>query len=410
MKLDQSAERQVFTVSQAVDQARALLENTFPKIWIEGEVSNFKRHSSGHFYFTLKDAHSQLRSAMFRGANRLVRFQMEDGLKVLAGGRMSIYTARGDFQLVVEALEPAGLGALQLAFEQLKKKLANEGLFDPSRKQPLPMFPRRVAVITSPTGAAIQDILNVTGRRSPLADISVYPVRVQGAGAAEEIVRALRRLNETGGWDVIICGRGGGSLEDLWAFNEEIVARALVASAIPVISAVGHEVDYTIADFVADARAETPTAAAEMVVRDRRELLDQVRALRRILSGKVGDRLREARRRLERAQTSRLLTKPLAVFEPLAQRLDDLSVRLRGTAVGRLRLAREQWRGLLAQLEALSPLNVMRRGYSLVYRLPEQRLVHDSAQLNTSGRVRVRFQRGEAVCRVEEIVKPKSGA
>ncbi len=408
MKLDQSAERQVFTVSQAVDQARALLENTFPKIWIEGEVSNFKRHSSGHFYFTLKDAHSQLRSAMFRGANRLVRFQMEDGLKVLAGGRMSIYTARGDFQLVVEALEPAGLGALQLAFEQLKKKLANEGLFDPSRKQPLPMFPRRVAVITSPTGAAIQDILNVTGRRSPLADISVYPVRVQGAGAAEEIVRALRRLNETGGWDVIICGRGGGSLEDLWAFNEEIVARALVASAIPVISAVGHEVDYTIADFVADARAETPTAAAEMVVRDRRELLDQVRALRRILSGKVGDRLREARRRLERAQTSRLLTKPLAVFEPLAQRLDDLSVRLRGTAVGRLRLAREQWRGLLAQLEALSPLNVMRRGYSLVFKHPQDQLIKNAELLSPGDVLRVRFSQGEAKCQVDKITKDKS--
>lgn len=397
-----AAERQVFTVTEIVERARALLEDAFPRVWVEGELSNFKHHTSGHFYFTLKDAQSQLRAAMFRGANRLVRFRPEDGLKVLAGGRLSLYPARGDFQLVVEELEPAGLGALQLAFEQLKKKLASEGLFDPRRKKPLPAFPRRIAVVTSPTGAAVRDILNVTGRRSPLADVALYPVRVQGPGAAEEIAHALTRLNETGGWDVIICGRGGGSLEDLWAFNEEVVARAIAASAIPVVSAVGHEVDYTIADFVADVRAETPTAAAEMVLRDRRELLEQIRSRQRLLAARIQDRLRDGRRRLERVLASRLLRRPRAVLEPLAQRLDDLGAQLRAGLKNRLRLARERWRGLGAQLEALSPLNVLRRGYSLVYELATGRLVRDSRDLAPAAALRIRFHRGEAQVRVEK--------
>lgn len=402
-----AAARQVFTVTEIVERARALLEDAFPRVWVEGELSNFKHHTSGHFYFTLKDAQSQLRAAMFRGANRLVRFRPEDGLKVLAGGRLSLYPARGDFQLVVEELEPAGLGALQLAFEQLKKKLASEGLFDPRRKKPLPAFPRRIAVVTSPTGAAVRDILNVTGRRSPLADVALYPVRVQGPGAAEEIAHALTRLNETGGWDVIICGRGGGSLEDLWAFNEEVVARAIAASAIPVVSAVGHEVDYTIADFVADVRAETPTAAAEMVLRDRRELLEQIRSRQRLLAARMQDRLRDGRRRLERVLASRLLRRPRAVLEPLAQRLDDLSGQLKTGLKNRLRLAREHWRGLGAQLEALSPLNVLRRGYSLVYELATGRLVRDSRDLAPAAALRIRFHRGEAQVRVEKLILVK---
>ncbi|MEW6515298.1 MAG: exodeoxyribonuclease VII large subunit [candidate division FCPU426 bacterium] len=397
-----AGDRRVFTVTEIVERARALLENEFPRVWVEGELSNFKQHTSGHFYFTLKDAQSQLRAAMFRGANRLVRFRPEDGLKVLAGGRLSLYPARGDFQMVVEELEPAGLGALQLAFEQLKKKLAAEGLFDPKRKKSLPAFPRKIAVVTSPTGAAVRDILNVTGRRSPLADIAVYPVRVQGAGAAEEIAHALERLNAVGGWDVIICGRGGGSLEDLWAFNEEVVARAIAASAIPVVSAVGHEVDYTIADFVADVRAETPTAAAEMVLRDRRELLEQLRSRERLLAGRIRERLREGRLRLERVLASRLLRRPRAVLEPLAQRLDDLGSQLKNGLKNRLRLARERWRSLGAQLEALSPLNVLRRGYSLVYQLPGETLVRDSRELSAGDALRIRFHRGEARVRVEK--------
>jgi len=400
-----SQERKVYTVSEIVEQARGLLEQAFARVWVEGEISNFKQHSSGHFYFTLKDANSQLRSAMFRSTNRLVRFRVEDGLKVVACGRLSIYSVRGDFQMVVETLEPAGLGALQLAFEQLKKRLAQEGLFAPERKKELPEFPKRIAVVTSPTGAAIRDILNVTGRRSPLADISIYPVRVQGEGSAQEIAHALRRLNEVGKWDVIICGRGGGSLEDLWAFNEEIVARAIAESKIPIISAVGHEIDYTIADFVADVRAETPTAAAEMVVRDRRELWEQVRVLHHILTGKISERLNEFRRRLDHALSSRLLQKPLAVFEPLAQRLDDLTSSLRLNFANRIRWQHERLRGLAAELEALSPLKVMGRGYSLVYRLPAGELVRDANDLKISEKVNIRFYQGEAQCQVEKIKK-----
>ncbi len=396
-------DREVYSVSEVVARARDLLEGAFSRVWVEGEISNFKGHFSGHFYFTLKDSESQLRAAMFRGANRGLKFQVENGLKVIAGGRLSIYSARGDFQMVVENLEPAGLGALQLAFEQLKQKLAQAGLFDPGRKKNLPEFPRRIAVVTSPTGAAIRDILNVTGRRSMLADISIYPVRVQGESAAREIAQALRRLNEENGWDVIICARGGGSLEDLWAFNEEIVAQAIADSRIPVISAVGHEIDYTISDFVADVRAETPTAAAEMVLRDRRELLEQIKSFSRIMSNKLTGRLRESRRRLDRVLDSRILQQPRRVFEPLAQRLDDLFNHLRQRMGNQVRLGRERLQGRAAQLEALSPLKVMGRGYSLVYRLPGRDLLSKSAGLKPGDELEIVFHKGGAECEVKKI-------
>jgi exodeoxyribonuclease VII large subunit len=398
-------DRQVLTVTDLVTRAREALEGMFSRVWVQGEVSNFKKHSSGHCYFTLKDATGQLRCAMFKMANRGLKFQVADGLQVVAGGRLSVYTARGDFQLIAESLEPAGVGALMLAFEQLKARLAAEGLFEAGRKRPLPEFPQRIAVVTSPTGAAIQDILNVTGRRSPLADISLYPVRVQGAGAAEEIARALNRLNETGGWDVIIVGRGGGSLEDLWAFNEEVVARAIAASRIPVISAVGHEVDYTIADFVADVRAETPTAAAEMVLRDRRELLARVQSCARLLANALAEHLRAWRLRLERATRSAVLQQPRRVFEPLAQRLDELRGALGRQLEQRLRFGGERLRGLTAELEALSPLKVMGRGYSLVYRLPGGELVRDAGRLAVGDELRIRLAKGEVLSKVEKIEK-----
>ncbi len=403
MEAGSRRDREVYTVSEVVAQARDLLEGAFSRIWVEGEISNFKGHFSGHFYFTLKDSEGQLRAAMFRGANRGLKFKAEDGLKIIAGGRLSIYSARGDFQMVVETLEPAGLGALQLAFEQLKQKLAQEGLFDPERKKNLPEFPRRIAVVTSPTGAAISDILNVTGRRSLLADISIYPVRVQGESAAREIAQALHRLNEVNGWDVIICGRGGGSIEDLWAFNEEIVARAIADSRIPVISAVGHEIDYTIADFAADVRAETPTAAAEMVLRDRRELLEKIKSLSRIMANKLTGRMRESRQRLDRVLDSRILQEPRRVFEPLAQRLDDLFGNLRQRLNNHVRLGRERLRGRAAQLEALSPLKVMGRGYSLVYRLPGRELLSRSDGLQLGDDLEIVFHQGQAECEVKKV-------
>lgn len=395
--------RRVFSVTEIAELARDRVEAEFSRIWVKGEISNFKAHSSGHFYFTLKDAGSQLRAAMFRGANRGLRFSPEDGLSVIAGGRLSIYAARGDFQMVVESLEPAGAGALQLALEQLKKRLAAEGLFDSARKRPLPAFPRSIAVVTSPTGAAIRDILQVSGRRSSLADIFIYPVRVQGEGAALEIARALNRLNESGVWDVIVCARGGGSLEDLWAFNEEPVVRAIAASKIPVISAVGHEVDFTLSDLAADVRAETPTAAAELVLRDRRELLEQVRHFRRRLSGRLGSRLREERGRLERLLRSPTLQQPRRVFEPLAQRVDDLSVNLQSGWKNYFQLARERFRGRLAQLEALSPLRVMGRGYSLVYRALDRQLLSRADGLQAGDPLEIVFHKGRVLCEVKEV-------
>lgn len=396
-------DREALTVTQAVEAARDLLEAQFDRVWVEGELSNFKHHSSGHFYFTLKDDHSQLRAAMFRGSNRSLRFRPEDGLKVLACGRLSVYTARGEFQMVVEALEPAGLGALQLAFEQLKRKLEAEGLFAPGRKRPLPEFPQHIAVVTSPTGAAIRDILNVIHRRSPLADLSLYPVRVQGEGAAQEIAHALKRLNQAGRWDVIICGRGGGSLEDLWAFNEEIVARAIAASRIPVISAVGHEVDYTIADFVADVRAETPTAAAERVVRDRRELRDQVRQLHLRLAARVRSELKAARVRLDRLRNARVLQEPRRVLEPLAQRLDELVAGLKAGLRQRLQLLQERLQGRSGQLAALSPLAILSRGYALVYALPGRELVREAGRLRPEHEIEVRLHRGRLTAKVARI-------
>ena len=403
------ARRTVLRVSEAVAAARALLETTYASVWIRGEVSNLKRHSSGHFYFTLKDDAAQLRCAMFKASNRRLKFRLEDGLEIIAGGRLSIYTARGDFQMVVEVLEPAGLGALQLAVEQLKRRLAAEGLFDPARKRPLPDFPRRIAVVTSPTGAAIRDILNVTGRRNALADLAVYPVRVQGEGAAAEIARALTRLNDVGGWDVIICGRGGGSLEDLWAFNEEAVVRAIAASRIPVISAVGHEIDTTLADLAADVRAETPTAAAEMVLRDRRELSARTAHLAHLLVGAVSDRLRAWNQRVENLARHPVLQRPRRVLEPLAQRVDELALHLQGRTRQVVRLAEARLRAAAGSLEALSPLQVMARGYALVTRGPAGTVVRTSEGLRSGDVLRIRFHRGGADCRVETVTPREHG-
>ena len=267
MVLDFQPQRKIYSVSELSQQIRNLLEKEFPDVWVVGEVSNFRAASSGHLYFTLKDESAQIRAVCFRNQARYLKFRPQDGISVIARGHLSVYETRGEYQLYIEYLEPAGLGALQLAFEQLKQKLAAEGLFDPGRKKPLPLLPRTVGVVTSPTGAVIRDILRVLRRRFRNMNVMLGPVKVQGEGAAEEIVEGIKTLNRQTGVDVIIVARGGGSLEDLWAFNEEIVARAIAASKIPIISAVGHETDFTIADFVADLRAPTPSAAAALVVR-----------------------------------------------------------------------------------------------------------------------------------------------
>ena len=291
-------QRKIYTVSELSQEIKGLFEKQFPDVWVTGEVSNFRAASSGNLYFTLKDASAQLRAVCFRNLARYLKFKPQDGISVIARGRLSVYEARGEYQLYVEYLEPAGLGALQLAFEQLKQKLAAEGLFDPARKRPLPMLPRAVGVVTSPTGAVIRDIVRILRRRFPNLNIMLYPVKVQGEGAAEEIVEGIEYFNRHRLADVLIVARGGGSLEDLWAFNEEVVARAIAGSKMPVISAVGHETDFTIADFVADLRAPTPSAAAELVVHRRQDFVDELGDRARRMSQILRLKLSEARQQL----------------------------------------------------------------------------------------------------------------
>ncbi|HEY6000461.1 MAG TPA: exodeoxyribonuclease VII large subunit, partial [bacterium] len=320
--------RKIWTVTELNRAAGELLEETFPRVWVEGEISNWKLYPSGHAYFSLKDDGGQVSAVLFRAGSKGLRFEPKDGLAVLALGRVGIYPQRGQFQLIVEELEPKGKGALQLAFEQLREKLQREGLFEAARKRPLPALPRTVGVVTSPTGAVIRDILTVLGRRFPNLRVLLNPVRVQGEGAAGEIAAAIAEFDRRGDVDVLIVGRGGGSMEDLWAFNEEVVARAIAACGVPVISAVGHETDFTIADFVADLRAPTPSAAAELVVESKEALEERLGMLARRLRAGVGERLRGARHRLDALAVRRMVADGRRRLLETAQRLDGVDAAL----------------------------------------------------------------------------------
>ena len=373
----------VLSVTELTRRIKEQLEGRFPAVWVEGEISNFTRAASGHAYFTIKDADAALAAVMFRNVAGRLPFAPADGMQVLASGPVSVYEKRGQYQLIVTQLLPKGLGALQLAFERLKQKLAQEGLFDAARKKPLPVLPQRIGLVTSPTGAAIRDFLNIIGRRYPNVHLLIHPVRVQGIGAAEEIAAAVDDFNARRLVDVVIVLRGGGSLEDLWAFNEEVVARALARSAIPTISAVGHEVDFTISDFVADLRAPTPSAAAELVVRAKADYVADLRDFQKRLDKDLRLWLSEARRRLATCR----LRHPADLVRQSQQRVDDLADRLRrasGVALeqqrARLAAARlrtptsllQQTRHRLAQagtrLELLSPRGTLARGYSITRR------------------------------------------
>jgi exodeoxyribonuclease VII large subunit len=440
-----AADRAVLTISQLSQQLAAVMEEKFPAVWVEGEISNFKVYSSGHAYFTLKDEGAQLRCVLFRTRARRVRFEPKDGLHVLAFGAVEVYPQRGEYSLVVELLEPKGLGALQLAFDQLKQRLQAEGLFDPVRKRPLPRFPRKIGVVTSPSGAALRDILRVIGRRFGEIHIVVAPARVQGEGAAAEVAQAVRELNALGGVDVIIVGRGGGSMEDLWAFNDEMLARTIIASKIPVISAVGHEVDFTIADFVADVRAATPSNAAELVVKEKRAVVESLADLTVRLSRGMSRTLTTHRQRLTRVQDRRVLTDPGRPLRDLARRLDDARVRLRQAALAalgrgehRVALATRGLRALspvararngrralidlegrlqrgahgvldrarhrlgvgAGRLDSLSPLAVLSRGYSLT-RTTDGRIVRAWRDVAAGDGVRVLLHEGSLDCRVD---------
>ena len=440
-------ERRVYTVSDLTARIRDLLARNLTDVLVQGEISNLRPASSGHIYFTLKDERAQVRCVFFKQQQRGLKFRPEDGLKVTVRGSVSVYEARGEYQIYVESLEPVGRGALQAAFEQLKKKLEVEGLFDPARKKLLPLLPSRIGLITSSTGAAVRDVVRILTRRFPNVHLTLYPVRVQGEGAAEEIAQALAHFNRKRSADVILLVRGGGSIEDLWAFNEEKVARAIAACAIPVIAGVGHETDFTIADFVADVRASTPSAAAELVVQTRREFDKHLADLRGSLGSLVRYRLLELSRRVHELAGRRGFQRPLDLLRQRRQRADELTSRLAlglkarletsrrrftaahlriarfdfrakiavlrrrfeklgnelGVSIERLlRLKRERWQRLALQLQERSPLKVLERGYAIATDAAGV-VLRDADQVEVGDEVRVQLHRG----RLDTEVKAK---
>ena len=392
-----------FSVTEMLRLARETMEGSFPRVKVQGELTNVKNYGSGHVYFAMKDGGGVLECALFKGDASKVRFKIEHGLKVEATGRLTIYPAQGKFQLVVHSLEAAGLGELQRRFEELKARLLEEGLFQESRKRALPRFPLRLGVVTSPTGAVIQDILRVARRRWPLIQIILAPVKVQGEGAAAQIVAAIERMGRFGAADVLIVGRGGGSLEDLWAFNEEAVVRAVAASRIPVISAVGHETDFTLCDFAADWRAPTPSAAAERAVPDRQDYALRVRGLGDRMRRGVESEVRGLRLRVAGLERSHALGRPRDVVREKMQFVDDLAQRLgRGASEGLLRV-RERLSRERARLQALSPEQVLARGYAFVEKLPEDFPVTGMAQVAPGDSVRLTLHDGRARARIEGV-------
>jgi len=442
-------QRRVFTVRDLVGMVRTAVEREYTDIWIGGEISNYRPAESGHLYFTLKDGEAQLRVVMFRMQARLLRFQPDNGMEVLARGRVTVYESRGELQLIAEYLEPKGAGALQIAFEQLKAKLATEGLFDQSRKKPIPTLPRCIGIVTSPRGAAIHDILNVLRRRHASARLLIYPAQVQGEAAPSEVASGIRYFNKSRKVDVIMIARGGGSLEDLAAFNDEGLARMIAASELPVISAIGHETDFTIADFVADLRAPTPSAAAELVISARQHLEEQIGSLLRRLDHGIRYRLMLNRQRFQDLGEHRAVLRVTDAVRRREQRLDEWSTRLLASETNllrgyrrRLEIAavrvrhhdlrrlfqsmqkslqaihvllpramrtallsrRARWEQLSARLDSLSPVKILDRGYAVVFD-PKGRPLVDSAQVKIGDEVKVRLARGGLDAEVLRISK-----
>ncbi|MGI8959853.1 MAG: exodeoxyribonuclease VII large subunit [Bryobacteraceae bacterium] len=451
MELSLELERRVFQVNELNSAIQHLFEMDFRGIWVAGEISGCRAASSGHYYFCLKDSQSQLKCALFKGAARLARFTPRDGLAVIARGNLEVYEARGEYQLIVELLQPQGAGALQLAFEQLKKKLATEGLFEKSRKRALPRLPRRIGIITSPSGAVLRDILQILERRFRGLHILLYPAQVQGEGSVEQVSRALTYFSDNTWAEVLILARGGGSLEDLWTFNEEAVARLIAACKVPVVSAIGHETDFTIADFVADFRAPTPSAAAEIIVCTRESLLEQIAVCRAKATQSTRYRLLSASRDLHQRGTARAATLLQRALAKRAQRVDDLDHQLRDRArrliegqsrrlAGqlqllqandlRLRLARNRHRQqasterivqamqgkmhearhrketIEAHLTQLSPLGVLARGYAIVEDA-RRRVLRSSTETSVGEPLRIRLHRGQLDAIVSKATEPK---
>lgn len=401
----------LLTISELTQDIKGVLEDGFPAVWVVGEVSGCRRHTSGHVYLTLKDAGAQLPAVVYRGVALRLRHDLKDGMEVIARGRINVYEPQGKYQLSVEEIQPKGVGAQEEALRRLKEKLSRLGYFKPDRKRRLPRFPRRVALVTSPAGAAVRDMLEVLARRWPAVEVWVCPVPVQGDGAGEKIAEMVTRLNCLAAAgavpiDVMIIGRGGGSAEDLGAFNTETLAHALYHSRIPVVSAVGHEIDWTIADGVADLRALTPTDAAQRVVPDRLELLDGLRQLEAQLHGVMTRRLEQGRRWLNDIARRPALRRPLERVRDLERLLDDYAERLERAARGRLGQFRERLDAYAARLETLSPLNVLARGYSLTRGELDGSVIRDAEQVQPGDRLVTTIQRGRIVSRVEAVIPP----
>lgn len=444
---------QVYSVSELTQDIRAILEAAFDTVWIEGEISNMRVAASQHAYFVLKDDKAQIRCVFFRHQRAQLKFTAEDGDQVLLCGRVTVYDARGEYQIIVETMEPKGLGALQKAFDQLKEKLSREGLFDEATKKPIPPIPWKVGIVTSPTGAAVRDIINIITRRNPKTSILLYPVKVQGDGAAEEIAQGIREMNRLKDIDVLIVGRGGGSIEDLWAFNEEVVARAIYDSRIPVVSAVGHEIDFTIADFVADLRAPTPSAAAELVVPVLADLERDLHSLANQLLVYMHRMIDDQKVQLRHLIDRRFFREPLQIIQPATQRLDDYNMRLvraldswvvrkrdrlirlvrhlltvspeknmkhleqKFTAqehrlvqqiLAHVRLERGRFEGVVKNLNALNPLSILDRGYGICTSKKTGKAIKSSAEVKKGDAVEVRLAQGKLDCSVDEIIDGNS--
>lgn len=444
---------EIWTVSQLTRRVKSLLETQVSHVWVGGEISNYRVSPAGHAYFTLKDADSQVDAVMFRGKLMNLRFGPENGLEVILSGLVTVYEKRGTYQIICDEMQPKGMGALQLAFEKLRKRLQEEGLFDEEHKKPLPLLPKRIGVVTSPTGAAIRDILNVIRRRFANVHVILWPARVQGDEAAPEIAEGVRVL-DAWGVDVMIVGRGGGSLEDLWPFNEEVVVRAIYEARTPIISAVGHEIDFTLSDFAADARAPTPSAAAELVVQEREGLVKRVALLRQRLTNAASSQIERARHRLAIAQSSYIFQRPAELVHQQRQRTDEMRMRLETAAEdytkdlrtrmdralrslsllspdNQLRRARERLvalrqrlaqsggaslerlrarlRTLAAQLDALSPIAILSRGFAVAWKLPERTLVREAAQLAPGDIISLLFGKGGATASIQTIEENADG-
>lgn len=395
-----SSTTHILTVTQLTTHIKSLLEGSFPDVWVEGELSNLSIPQSGHAYFTLKDQQSQIRAVLFRSSHRFLKFTLEHGMQVICRGRVSVYEPRGEYQLILDYIEPKGVGALQLAFEQLKARLEKEGLFELDHKKPLPVLPQRIGIITSPSGAAIRDMLRVIKRRHPKMQILIYPVPVQGVEAAPAIVEALRYFNREQNVDVLIAGRGGGSLEDLWAFNEEAVARAIYASRLPVISAVGHETDYTISDFVSDLRAPTPSAAAEMVVESEENFRVGIGTLESRLVRSIKQLLEQVRSSLR--ENMRILGDPRRGLEKFSQRLDDLVHRMAMEIGHQVRRDRARFTALTAGLGHLNPLAILARGYSITRTHPSGTVLKDAVDVKHGDYLSTKLHNGVVFSRVEK--------